>query len=95
LKENVIIGKLIPAGTGFNKHQEQLQARGKVHELPIIEDIDLSKTLIGDDTDEDILAAIAAAAALDAADAQRLSGKIDRNMDLDLEMDMDLDMDLD
>jgi hypothetical protein len=40
----------------------------------MLEDFDLSKTLIGDDTDEDILAAIAAAAAIEAADAQRLSG---------------------
>ena len=83
LKENVIIGKLIPAGTGFNKHQEQLEAREAAEELPLGEEVDLSKTLIGDDTDEDILAAIAAAAAVDAADAQRLSGKLD--LDLDME----------
>jgi len=84
LKENVIIGKLIPAGTGFKKHQEQLEAREEAEELLAAgEEIDLSKTLIGDDTDEDILAAIAAAAAIDAADAQRLSGKVD--MDLDME----------
>jgi DNA-directed RNA polymerase subunit beta' len=78
LKENVIIGKLIPAGTGFNIHQKQLEARGITDAallMPrVVEDYDLSKTLIGDDTDEDILAAIAAAAAQDAADAQRLSG---------------------
>ena len=78
LKENVIIGKLIPAGTGYKKHQEQLEAREEANMISALpEDIDLSKTLIGDDTDEDILAAIAAAAAIDAADAQRLSGNLD------------------
>ncbi len=78
LKENVIIGKLIPAGTGYKKHQEQLEAREEADMISALpEDIDLSKTLIGDDTDEDILAAIAAAAAIDAADAQRLSGNVD------------------
>ena len=80
LKENVIIGKLIPAGTGFNIHQKQLEAREQAAAAPAkvgIEEYDLSKTLIGDDTDEDILAAIAAAAAIEAADAQRLSGPSD------------------
>jgi hypothetical protein len=79
LKENVIIGKLIPAGTGFNIHQKQLAARDQADALPAksMEEFDLSKTLIGDDTDEDILAAIAAAAAIEAADAQRLSDSSD------------------
>lgn len=56
LKENVIIGKLIPAGTGYRTGQE---------ELPVTEAVPVSSSsmLIDDNTDEDILAAIAAAAA--------------------------------
>jgi DNA-directed RNA polymerase subunit beta' len=61
LKENVIIGKLIPAGTGFHlyydKDGEIEQPEEEVHQL------DLAMTLIDDDTDDEILAAIAAAAA--------------------------------
>lgn len=62
LKENVIIGKLIPAGSGFNRTREDVI---HVEPLDLIdhEDLDLSSTLIDDDTDEEILAAIAAAAA--------------------------------
>lgn len=62
LKENVIIGKLIPAGSGFNRTREDVP---HVEPLDLIdhEDLDLSSTLIDDDTDEEILAAIAAAAA--------------------------------
>jgi DNA-directed RNA polymerase subunit beta' len=72
LKENVIIGKLIPAGTGFRVEGEEPA------ELPegIFQDTDLagisnltSSPLIDDDTDDEILAAIAAAA----ADASRLA----------------------
>jgi DNA-directed RNA polymerase subunit beta' len=75
LKENVIIGKLIPAGTGFQLHQDQAQKALEMEAAPEVESssIDLSKTLIGDDTDEEILAAIAAAAAAEAAQVQRLS----------------------
>ncbi len=65
LKENVIIGKLIPAGTGY----EAMQEAAKLPEPPVEEVgpeieavIDLKSTLIDDDTDDDILAAIAAAA---------------------------------
>jgi len=76
LKENVIIGKLIPAGTGFHLHQEQaareLARTEKAPELDVTS-IDLSRTLIGDDTDEEILAAMMVAAAAEAAQAQRLS----------------------
>ncbi len=32
LKENVIVGRLIPAGTGFSYHQERRQKEGKVME---------------------------------------------------------------
>jgi len=72
LKENVIIGKLIPAGTGFRTEDD------KPAELPegIFLDADLAGTtrltssaLIDDDTDVEILAAIAAAA----ADASRVT----------------------
>jgi DNA-directed RNA polymerase subunit beta' len=72
LKENVIIGKLIPAGTGFRAGEEEPA------ELPedFFLDAELagstrltSSALIDDDTDVEILAAIAAAA----ADASRLA----------------------
>jgi DNA-directed RNA polymerase subunit beta' len=72
LKENVIIGKLIPAGTGFRVEKEAPA------ELPegLFTDTDLSgisnltsSALIDDDTDVEILAAIAAAA----ADASRVT----------------------
>ena len=56
LKENVIIGKLIPAGTGYYRGREEAEIR---EELPVTS----SSMLIDDNTDEDILAAIAAAAA--------------------------------
>jgi DNA-directed RNA polymerase subunit beta' len=73
LKENVIIGKLIPAGTGFRVGEDEPM------ELPedFFMDPELaggatrltSSALIDDDTDVEILAAIAAAA----ADASRLT----------------------
>jgi DNA-directed RNA polymerase subunit beta' len=72
LKENVIIGKLIPAGTGFRVEKDEPL------ELPegFLLDMEAgvpgrltSSALIDDDTDDDILAAIAAAA----ADASRLA----------------------
>ena len=56
LKENVIIGKLIPAGTGFRTGKEEAEEVKEVSATP-------SSMLIDDNTDEDILAAIAAAAA--------------------------------
>jgi len=77
LKENVIIGKLIPAGTGFHLHQRQAEAElaaAELEEAPEVEGgLDLSRTLIGDDTDEEILAAMMAAAAAEAAQAQLLA----------------------
>jgi DNA-directed RNA polymerase subunit beta' len=36
LKENVIVGRLIPAGTGFSYHQKRM-ARRKQSELPVEE----------------------------------------------------------
>jgi DNA-directed RNA polymerase subunit beta' len=72
LKENVIIGKLIPAGTGFRVGEEAAEPELLPGEL--LEEVDgvpatrlTSAALIGDDTDEEILAAIAAAAADSAA----------------------------
>ncbi len=56
LKENVIIGKLIPAGTGFRTGKDEYKS---LTEVPVTS----SSMLIDDNTDDDILAAIAAAAA--------------------------------
>lgn len=67
LKENVIIGKLIPSGTGFGVYSAKLEEEAD-EPLPELEDfdmvtgMDLSGTLIDDNTDDEILAAIAAAA---------------------------------
>ena len=72
LKENVIIGKLIPAGTGFRTGEDEIA------DLPegFFMDPELggttrltSSALIDDDTDVEVLAAIAAAA----ADASRIT----------------------
>ncbi|MEM7331571.1 MAG: DNA-directed RNA polymerase subunit beta' [Chloroflexota bacterium] len=66
LKENVIIGKLIPAGTGFDLHHTQRDKMAALEEVEEFEELmpmDLSGTLIDDNTDDEILAAIAAAAA--------------------------------
>lgn len=74
LKENVIIGKLIPAGTGFDvytRKQEELQA-SLVEDEELLEEasMDLSGALIDDNTDDAVLEAIAAAAAAEAAKEQ-------------------------
>ena len=71
LKENVIIGKLIPAGTGFRVGEEELEAlpEGVLFEGDPAAMRLTSSALIDDDTDDEILAAIAAAA----ADASRLT----------------------
>ncbi|PID84719.1 MAG: DNA-directed RNA polymerase subunit beta' [Chloroflexi bacterium] len=94
LKENVIIGKLIPAGTGFHLHQQQAQAEleaAQQQEGPEVDaGIDLSKTLIGDDTDEEVLAAMMAAAAAEAAQAKRLSETFPESVpESELEVDGD------
>jgi DNA-directed RNA polymerase subunit beta' len=60
LKENVIIGKLIPAGTGFRKRLEDAALKAEEEEMPARL---AATTLIDDNTDEEVLAAIAAAAA--------------------------------
>lgn len=65
LKENVIIGKLIPAGSGFDIYHEKKHALEEAQRLEEEEllPVDLSGTLIDDNTDDEILAAIEAAAA--------------------------------
>ena len=92
LKENVIIGKLIPAGTGFALHQRQAAADLAAAELQenvqVESGLDLSKTLIGDDTDEEILAAMVAAAAAEAAQVQRLT-EMKPVLDADIEKNDD------
>lgn len=71
LKENVIIGKLIPAGTGFESYMKKDEEEPELLEEDVAQgEVDLkSVQLIDDSTDDEILAAIAAAA----ADASRAS----------------------
>ncbi|MCP4361294.1 MAG: DNA-directed RNA polymerase subunit beta' [Chloroflexi bacterium] len=65
LKENVIIGKLIPAGTGYAKHQKRAEEElAKLEEEEALEELDLSGPLmIDDNTDLAVLEALAAAKA--------------------------------
>ena len=63
LKENVIIGKLIPAGTGFNVQKEEEPVMELLEEDELAEMVDPTSLLIDDNTHEDILAAIAQAKA--------------------------------
>jgi DNA-directed RNA polymerase subunit beta' len=82
LKENVIIGKLIPAGTGFDVESDETPELIGEGEDEFLQPIDLSGALIDDDTDDEILAAITAAAELISPD----SGSSDEeDMDLDFE----------
>ncbi len=62
LKENVIIGKLIPAGTGFFQAQAEKEVEEEV-EVIDLENLDPTKVLIDDNTDPAILDALAQAAA--------------------------------
>ena len=41
LKENVIVGRLIPAGTGYAYHKERLRKRA----MPSVDDIETSTTI--------------------------------------------------
>lgn len=69
LKENVIIGKLIPAGTGFamhNRRPQQVDAGLDEVKEVLEEPVDYSGALIDDNTDDAVLEAIAAAAAMEA-----------------------------
>jgi DNA-directed RNA polymerase subunit beta' len=76
LKENVIIGKLIPAGTGYkarlDRAAEQERAEAMAAELAD-HDVDYSAMLIDDNTDEALLERIAAQAAAEAARAHSLT----------------------
>ena len=69
LKENVIIGKLIPAGTGFHLYQKrEEEAEAALLEEEAVEEFDFSGPLmIDDNTDPALLEAIAAAAAAEKA----------------------------
>jgi DNA-directed RNA polymerase subunit beta' len=68
LKENVIIGKLIPAGTGFRREDEEEEVEAEIEEVTGEIPEDLSTILIGDDTDEEILEALTKAKAAGKAD---------------------------
>ncbi len=67
LKENVIIGKLIPAGTGFRMDEPELEPEVE-EEVKITAPADLSGLLIDDNTDEELLEALAAAKAMEGSD---------------------------
>jgi DNA-directed RNA polymerase subunit beta' len=72
LKENVIIGKLIPAGTGYDARQDRIAEREAAEALLEQEaeiEVDLANLLIDDNTDEEVLERIAAQAAAEAAKA--------------------------
>jgi DNA-directed RNA polymerase subunit beta' len=57
LKENVIIGKLIPAGTGYKARQERIAEKEAAEALAAVEqeEVDVTNLLIDDNTDPDIL----------------------------------------
>jgi DNA-directed RNA polymerase subunit beta' len=84
LKENVIIGKLIPAGTGFDVYHNRKKALADslIEEEEVLEDVsmDLSGALIDDNTDDAVLEAIAAAAAADAAKEQLASPEVEEEV---------------
>jgi DNA-directed RNA polymerase subunit beta' len=64
LKENVIIGKLIPAGTGYEERLRKEEEKRIEAEKPIIDMATVtSSLLIDDNTDESVLEAMISAAA--------------------------------
>ena len=63
LKENVIIGKLIPAGTGFKIQTEVVEGLEEPKEQPANVEINPSKMLVDDNTDLAILDALTEAMA--------------------------------
>jgi DNA-directed RNA polymerase subunit beta' len=73
LKENVIIGKLIPAGTGYKIRQDRIAekeaAAALAEEIEEEQEVDLSNLLIDDNTDERILEDALAAQAAEASKA--------------------------
>jgi DNA-directed RNA polymerase subunit beta' len=58
LKENVLVGRLIPAGTGYSYHQERAKAKAKAKEK-------VDTTVSADDAEK---------ALMDALNADLLSG---------------------
>jgi DNA-directed RNA polymerase subunit beta' len=93
LKENVIIGKLIPAGTGYDLHQEveeepELLEEEIEAEVEVADIIDLKSALIDDDTADDILAAIAAAA-VEAKKSEETAEEAEAEADAEAEVEAD------
>jgi DNA-directed RNA polymerase subunit beta' len=84
LKENVIIGKLIPAGTGYlayqNREEEREELEAMEDALPELTDIDLKTALIDDSIDDDMLAAISAAVA-DASKTRQIPSEAEEDED--------------
>jgi DNA-directed RNA polymerase subunit beta' len=73
LKENVIIGKLIPAGTGYKLRQARIAEKeataALLEEIEEEEEVDFANLLIDDNTDERILEDALAAQAAEASKA--------------------------
>jgi DNA-directed RNA polymerase subunit beta' len=73
LKENVIIGKLIPAGTGYKVRQDRIAekeaAEALAEEIEEEQEVDFANLLIDDNTDESILENALAAQAAEASKA--------------------------
>ena len=64
LKENVIIGKLIPAGTGYDERIRHEESKRVAAEKPVIDLASVTTSLLIDDnTDESVLEAMITAAA--------------------------------
>jgi DNA-directed RNA polymerase subunit beta' len=87
LKENVIIGKLIPAGSGFHAYRQKEADALAAEERAALDEFDpakLTSTLIDDNTDEEVLEAIAAAKAAEL---------VKERMALEQELDLDFDED--
>jgi DNA-directed RNA polymerase subunit beta' len=84
LKENVIIGKLIPAGTGYlayrDREEEVEELEGMEDALAETADIDLKTALIDDSIDDDMLAAISAAVA-DASKTRQITSEVEEDED--------------
>jgi DNA-directed RNA polymerase subunit beta' len=84
LKENVIIGKLIPAGTGYlayrDRDEEMEELEGMEDALAETADIDLKTALIDDSIDDDMLAAISAAVA-DASKTRQITSEVEEDED--------------
>ncbi|MDX1401926.1 MAG: hypothetical protein R3245_08390, partial [Kiloniellales bacterium] len=68
LKENVIIGKLIPAGTGYKARMDRIAEKEAAEAMAAAEkeEVDLTNFLIDDNTDEEVLERLTAKAAAEA-----------------------------